>query len=157
MGSGADHPCGIPLWRSAEHWVCRLRGRANNGSSSFRWVFRRCGAAHGTEFVVRNDGVKPGKPRPTFAHTSWLWSRWAPTFLGVGWLIALAEDDPEGTARIAVFRQTLADLGWSEGGNLRIDYRWGSADADVRRKHAAELVAVAPDVIVGVGSAATAP
>jgi len=75
----------------------------------------------------------------------------------VGWLIALAEDDPEGTARIASLRQTLADLGWNEGGNLRIDYRWGGPDADLRRNHAAELVALAPDVIVGVGSAATAP
>jgi putative ABC transport system substrate-binding protein len=75
----------------------------------------------------------------------------------VGWLFSLAEDDPEGTVRIAAFRQTLADLGWSEGGNLRIDYRWGGAAADVRRKQAAELVALAPDVIVSVGTAATAP
>jgi len=75
----------------------------------------------------------------------------------VGWLFSLAEDDPEGTVRLTAFRQTMAELGWSEGGNLRIDYRWGGAAADVRRKQAAELIALAPDVIVSVGSAAAVP
>ncbi|MFL5107422.1 MAG: ABC transporter substrate-binding protein [Xanthobacteraceae bacterium] len=68
----------------------------------------------------------------------------------------LAEDDPEGQARLAAFAQGLKQLGWSDGRNLRIDTRWATAD-DIRR-HAAELVALSPDVLVaGTGTATVAP
>jgi putative tryptophan/tyrosine transport system substrate-binding protein len=60
----------------------------------------------------------------------------------IGVLAYLAADDAEGQARLAAFAQALKQLGWSEGGNLRIDTRWATAD-DIRR-HAAELVALAP-------------
>jgi putative ABC transport system substrate-binding protein len=65
-------------------------------------------------------------------------------------------DDTEAQDRLAAFTQTLKQLGWSEGRNLRIDTRWATAD-DVRR-HAAELAALAPDVLVaGAGTATVSP
>ena len=48
-------------------------------------------------------------------------------------------------------------MGWTDGRNVRIDYRWGAGDADDIRKYAAELVALAPDVILATGSATVAP
>jgi hypothetical protein len=51
----------------------------------------------------------------------------------IGVLIANAESDPEGQARVAAFRQDLQRLGWTEGRNIRIDYRWGVGDADRAR------------------------
>jgi putative ABC transport system substrate-binding protein len=74
----------------------------------------------------------------------------------IGVLMYLAADDAQGQARLAAFTQALQQLGWSEGRNLRIDTRWAAAD-DIRR-HAAELAALAPDVLVaGTGTATVAP
>ena len=74
----------------------------------------------------------------------------------IGVLMYLAADDAEGQARLAAFAQALEQLGWSEGRNLRIDTRWANAD-DIRR-HAAELAALAPDVLVAAtGTVAAAP
>src|SRR6266446_1093780 len=74
----------------------------------------------------------------------------------IGVLMYLAADDAEGQARLAAFTQALKQLGWSDGRNLRIDTRWATAD-DIRR-HAAELAALAPDVLVaGTGTATVAP
>ena len=70
----------------------------------------------------------------------------------IGVLISTAADDPEGQARIAAFRQGLQELRWTEGRNVRIDTR-AAADADQFRTQAAELVALASDVIL----AATTP
>jgi putative ABC transport system substrate-binding protein len=72
----------------------------------------------------------------------------------IGVLSVFAKEDPEGTARDAAFQQTLADLGWTVGRNVRIDYRWTEGDTDSLRKYAAELVALAPDVILTQGSQA---
>jgi putative ABC transport system substrate-binding protein len=67
----------------------------------------------------------------------------------IGVLMASPETDPAGQSDIAALRQGLQELGWTEGRNLRIDYRWGGADyRDSIRRSAAELVALAPDVIV---------
>src|SRR6516165_8853816 len=63
-------------------------------------------------------------------------------------LMGIAQDDPEGQARMAAFQQGLRDLGWQEGRNLRIDTRWGTGDAGVISTYAAELVSLAPDVIL---------
>jgi len=74
----------------------------------------------------------------------------------IGVLMYLAADDAEAQARLAAFTQALKQLGWNDGRNLRIDTRWATAD-DIRR-HAAELAALAPDVLVaGTGTATVAP
>ena len=66
----------------------------------------------------------------------------------IGVLMAYAEDDPEGIVRVAKFRQELERLGWSEGLNVRIDYRFTAARADQFQVLAKELVALHPDVIL---------
>ena len=66
----------------------------------------------------------------------------------LGMLLALREDDPQGQARVAAFRQALSDLGWSEGRNLNIEWRWTGGDITRVREYAAELVRLAPDVIL---------
>ena len=75
----------------------------------------------------------------------------------IGVLSALAEDDPESVARRPAFEQALKVLGWTNGSNLRVDYRWAEDDADRRRKYAAELVALAPDVILLSGTSVVPP
>jgi putative tryptophan/tyrosine transport system substrate-binding protein len=74
----------------------------------------------------------------------------------IGVLLPYAADDREGQARLAAFQQALAELGWSDGGNVRIDTRWGAGDPDRYRQYAAELVALAPDVILAVTTAVAA-
>ena len=69
----------------------------------------------------------------------------------IGVLYSLAEDDPESVTRRAAFEQAIKGLGWTIGGNLRIDYRWARNDFELIRKFAAELVALAPDVILTSG------
>ena len=63
-------------------------------------------------------------------------------------LMGIAENDPEGQARVAAFRQGLRDLRWEEGRHVRIDIRWGAGDPVRIKDHAAELVGLAPDVIL---------
>ncbi|HEY2211307.1 MAG TPA: ABC transporter substrate-binding protein [Bradyrhizobium sp.] len=75
----------------------------------------------------------------------------------IGVLQGAATGDPELRAAFAAFQQGLQQLGWIDGRNVRIDHRLGAGDADNLRKSAAELVALAPDVIVVSGSAALAP
>jgi putative tryptophan/tyrosine transport system substrate-binding protein len=70
----------------------------------------------------------------------------------VGVLHTLAAGDPHGQARNAAFLRALQQSGWTEGRNVRTDIRWGAADADRIRRHAGELVALAPDVILASGS-----
>jgi putative tryptophan/tyrosine transport system substrate-binding protein len=72
----------------------------------------------------------------------------------IGVLSALAENDPESVARRPAFEQALKALNWTNGSNLRVDYRWGEGDAERSRKLAAELIALAPDVIVASGNIA---
>ena len=66
----------------------------------------------------------------------------------IGVLIGTVETDPEAQARIIAFKEGLQALGWTDGRNVHIDHRFGSADLDLTRKHAAELVGLAPDVIL---------
>jgi putative tryptophan/tyrosine transport system substrate-binding protein len=65
-------------------------------------------------------------------------------------------DDPRSQRNIAAFLQALQQLGWTDGRNVRIDYRWPAGDADKARKYAEELVALAPDVILTVSSTSLA-
>jgi putative ABC transport system substrate-binding protein len=75
----------------------------------------------------------------------------------IGVLTNRAESDPEDQIFNAAFLQRLRELGWTEGSNLRIDYRWAAGDAERSRKYAAELIALAPDVILAIGSLALGP
>jgi putative tryptophan/tyrosine transport system substrate-binding protein len=74
----------------------------------------------------------------------------------IGVLMNLTADDPEASARVTAFAQGLQQLGWTAGHNVRIDYRWGAVDADRSRRYAAELVALAPDVVLAAASSAVA-
>src|SRR6266700_1579587 len=74
----------------------------------------------------------------------------------IGVLMNLAEDDPESPIRLAAFVRGLQELGWTDGRNVRIDTRWGAGNADNIRKFAAELAALAPDVIFTSGTASVA-
>lgn len=74
----------------------------------------------------------------------------------VGVLMVNAENDRDGQTRVGVFRQRLRDLGWREGENLRTDYRWSAGSAERAQTAAAELLALAPDVILCNGTPATA-
>jgi ABC-type uncharacterized transport system substrate-binding protein len=70
----------------------------------------------------------------------------------IGVLTGAAEADAEYQARYAVLRQALQQLGWTEGYNIRFDFRFGSSDIDLARRYAQELVALAPDLILPSGS-----
>jgi putative ABC transport system substrate-binding protein len=70
----------------------------------------------------------------------------------VGVLMNRAASDPQGQARVAAFQQALQKLGWDEGRNVRIDFRWGQDKPDLERKSAAELAALAPDVVLSAGT-----
>src|SRR6516225_4562402 len=101
--------------------------------------------------------------RRTFIAGLWSAAAW-PVVLGaqqpavrrIGMLLPAAADDPQFQARVAAFYQGLALLGWTIGRNVRIDTRW-SSNADDTRKHAAELVALAPDVILASGGVSVGP
>jgi putative ABC transport system substrate-binding protein len=74
----------------------------------------------------------------------------------IGMLMNRAADDAEGQAFVAAFQQAMQQLGWSDDRNVRIDVRWGANDVDRDRKYAAELVELAPDVILASGTVAAA-
>ena len=73
----------------------------------------------------------------------------------IGVLTGITADDPETKARNAAFEQALQQLGWTQGHNVRIDYRFAGGDAAIVRRTAEELVALGPDVIVSTGSFST--
>jgi putative ABC transport system substrate-binding protein len=75
----------------------------------------------------------------------------------IGVLMNIAAHDPNAQDNVATFVQMLQQLGWTEGRNLRIDIRWAEGDAAEIRRHAADLVALAPDVIVSTGTAGMGP
>ena len=72
----------------------------------------------------------------------------------IGVLAAYAENDPEAQARVVAFRQALQGLGWTEGRNIAMEYRWGAGDAGRARTFVAELVSLKPDVILAHGTPA---
>src|SRR6516164_6318992 len=71
----------------------------------------------------------------------------------IGVLMGLAADDPRGQGQAKGFQQSLQQLGWTDGRNVRIDYRRTAGTVENSRKYAAELVALAPDVILATGCA----
>ena len=74
----------------------------------------------------------------------------------IGVLIPLAADDPQSQRRVTAFVQGLQELGWTDGRNVHIETRWTAGDADRMRRYATELVALAPDVILGSGGTVVA-
>lgn len=74
----------------------------------------------------------------------------------IGVLMSAAADNSEGLARVAALQQALQQLGWTDGHNVRIDTRWGANDVDLDRRYAAELAALAPDVILASGTPSAA-
>ena len=101
------------------------------------------------EFITLLGGAAVAWPRAARAQQ-------ADRMRRVGVLWNLAADDPEGQARQRAFLQGLQELGWTDGRNMRIDYRWAGGDADRFRRYAAELVALAPDVILASASVSVA-
>jgi putative tryptophan/tyrosine transport system substrate-binding protein len=75
----------------------------------------------------------------------------------IGVLVGTVADDAIGQARIAAFLQGLGQLDWILGRNVRMDFRWAAADADHARSYAAELVALAPDVILASSGSVVGP
>ena len=75
----------------------------------------------------------------------------------IGVLMNLAADDPEAKTYIGTFLQQLQELGWNVGRNVQIDYRWTAGDASLIRNFAAELIALAPEVILTVGGSYVGP
>jgi putative ABC transport system substrate-binding protein len=96
------------------------------------------------EFITLIGGAVVARP---------LAARAAGPIRRIGVLMNLGANDPEGQARITAFMQELQKLGWTEGGNVRIDNRWVEDVADGYRRYSEELVALAPDVILASGSA----
>src|SRR5271157_5219186 len=74
----------------------------------------------------------------------------------IGVLLSVAESDPEGKVQLSGFTLGLAELGWIDGRNLRMEVRWGGGDVDQIRTFAKELVALQPDLIVAQGTPVTA-
>jgi putative ABC transport system substrate-binding protein len=75
----------------------------------------------------------------------------------IGVLTPFPADDAEGHARLTAFTQALQQSGWTVGQNVRIDYRWGPGNPATMRKHATELVALEPDIILALTTAAVGP
>jgi putative ABC transport system substrate-binding protein len=75
----------------------------------------------------------------------------------IGVLMPSAADDPVGQIRLGAFLQGLQPLGWAVGSNVQIDIRWTAGNADLSRKYAAELVALAPHVILAAGGSTVEP
>jgi len=99
------------------------------------------------EFIALFGGAAAAWPLPARAQQAERMRR-------IGVLIPGPADDGEFQARLAAFLQGLQQLGWTDGRNVRIDTRWGTRDADITRKNAGELVALGPDVVMALTSAA---
>jgi len=81
-------------------------------------------------------------------------ARTQPAVRRIGALITTEESDLSGQANVAAFRKGLQDLGWVEGRNIQIDYRWGAGNPDRVQAYVAEIVALSPDVILAHGTPA---
>ena len=84
------------------------------------------------------------------------WSEPVQRMRRIGVFMNYAEDRPQSQARLASFLEQMQELGWSRGRNVQAEFRWGVADADHNRRNAAELVALAPDVLLASATAVTA-
>jgi ABC-type uncharacterized transport system substrate-binding protein len=101
------------------------------------------------EFITLLGGAAAGWPLAARAETPDGMRR-------IGVLIPFAENHPVGQARIAAFVRGLQQSGWTDGRNVRIDYRWSGGDPDRTHKLALELIALRPDVVMAITSVAVA-
>jgi putative ABC transport system substrate-binding protein len=102
------------------------------------------------EFITLFGGAAAGWPLAARAQQAERMRR-------IGVLLPAVADDPEWQARVGAFLQALALLGWTIGRNVRIDIRWATTNAGEIRRHAAELAALAPDVILAGGATPAGP
>jgi putative ABC transport system substrate-binding protein len=93
------------------------------------------------DFIALIAGATVPAPGPT-------WGQEPQKMRRIGVLLGLAENDPEATGRIKAFRLGLRDLGWIEGRNIHIEYRFAGSNLDSIKRHVTALIALAPDVIV---------
>jgi putative tryptophan/tyrosine transport system substrate-binding protein len=75
----------------------------------------------------------------------------------IGVLMNVSADDPDAQANVVTFLKAMQQLGWIDGSNVRIEFRWGTGNADNIRKYAVELAALTPDVILATGNAGMRP
>jgi putative ABC transport system substrate-binding protein len=99
------------------------------------------------EFITLLGGAAAAWPRAA-------WAQQPVRARRIGVLMNLAPDDQESPIRLAALLQGLQQLGWTAGGNLRIETRWGAGEVERYRKYAAELVALGPDLVLASSSAA---
>ncbi len=121
----------------------RTRGRCD--ASGTRTIGRR-------EFIAGLGGAAAASAWPLAAR-----AQQSGPIKRIGILLAAAANDAQFQARVGAFLQALALLGWTDGRNVRIDTRWATANAAEIRRHAAELAALAPDVILASGSSTVGP
>jgi putative tryptophan/tyrosine transport system substrate-binding protein len=100
------------------------------------------------ELIMLLGGAAAAWPRTA-------WPEQAQRMRRIGVFMNYAEDTPQSQARLASFSEELQKLGWTSSRNLQVEYRWGVADADRNRRNAAELVALAPDVLLASATAVT--
>ena len=86
-----------------------------------------------------------------------LWGQPANSVRRIAVLLAATSDDLQYQNRLKAFAERLMQLGWIEGHNLKIEVRWGGGHAELTRQYAAELVALAPDIILASGNATVTP
>src|SRR6516162_6949542 len=101
------------------------------------------------EFITLVGGAAAGWPRAVRAQQAERMRR-------IGVLMGYASTDPEGQALLAEFTRHLAELGWTEGRNVRIDVRWGGSNVDLLHTFAKELIGLQPDVLLASSSPTTA-
>src|SRR5690242_16998140 len=104
--------------------------------------------------MILGLGVSPMRRRDLItllggAAAAWPLAARAERMRRIGALMPWVASDPVASARISAFQQELQQLGWTSGRNIRFDTRYAAGNADETRKQAAELVALAPDVILG--------
>ena len=102
------------------------------------------------ELIALISGVTTACALPVYAQQP-------STLRRVGVLMNLSESDPAAQSLIAAFRESLNKLGWVEGANLHIDYRWSTGDLERIRKYAAELIALGPEVVLAYGGSVVGP
>jgi putative tryptophan/tyrosine transport system substrate-binding protein len=131
--------CAVAMAYSISSGVLNCVGKASLGGGMRR-----------REFLALVGGFATALPTVT-------WGQPANSVRRIGVLLAATSDDLQYQSRLKAFGERLAQLGWTEGHNLKIDVRWGGGHAELTRQYAAELAALAPDIILASGNATVTP